>query len=122
MKRPIKFRALGIDGDFHFGDLQQLTRTVSIREQGKGTFYVDPDTVAQLVGYDKDGKEVYEGDELTDNRVEFTGDKVTAVLQPFLRHTKAGGFSSISMAEYFDLFWGKELIEDWQVKLKEAEK
>ena len=27
---------------------------------------VDPDSVAQLIGYDVDGKEVYEGDTLTD--------------------------------------------------------
>ena len=28
---------------------------------------VDPDTVAQMVGHDKDGAEIYEGDKLVDN-------------------------------------------------------
>ena len=64
MKRPIKFRGLGIDGETYFyGDLYQRRKEVGIHclEDG-GIFEVKPETVAQLVGYDKDGREVYEGD------------------------------------------------------------
>lgn len=120
MTRPIKFRARDRYGEVFYGSFDEDTCTIDCWDIAE-TIVVERDTVAQLVGYDKDGREVYEGDELTDNRAEFTGDKVTAVLQPYLRHTKAGGFSGISMAEYFDRFWGKELVEDWQVKIKEAE-
>ena len=120
MTRPIKFRGRDIRGRTLFGDIRHNNGGCFMFD-GDFWYEVDSDSIAQFVGYDKDGREIYEGDELTDNRAEFTGDKVTAVLQPYLRHTKAGGFSGISMAEYFDLFWGKELVEDWQVKLKEAE-
>ena len=64
MKRPIKFRGLGIDGETYFyGDLYQRRKEVGIhRLEDGGIFEVKPETVAQLVGYDKDGNEVYEGD------------------------------------------------------------
>lgn len=113
--RPIKFRARCIDGDWKFGDLYQTKKKVAIHVIGDGLWEVDPETVAQFVGYDANGKEVYEGDELTDDRVEFyPNDKVTAILQPYIRHVDT------SCTEYFDRFWGKEAIEFWKVKLKEA--
>ena len=120
--RPIKFRGKAIWGDeFLYGDLTHFAGNhVAIfgyRQGEVGHWEIEPDTAAQLVGYDKNGKEVYEGDELTDNRASLYGDKVTAVLQPYIRH-EPKGFGE-SPAEYFDRFWSKPLIEDWDVKLKE---
>ena len=120
--RPIKFRGRDIEtGEFVYAELGQVSEEIN---PGYLTFLsddgfcaVETDTVAQLVGYDKNGHEVYEGDELTDNRAALYEDKVTAVLQPYIRH-EPKGFGE-SPAEYFDRFWSKPLIEDWDVKLKE---
>lgn len=71
MNIPIKFRAKTLKGEFVFGDFisrgPEAGRPGIIDEQD---FYheVDPDTVVQLVGYDEDENEVYEGDILTDDR------------------------------------------------------
>lgn len=87
MKRPIKFRGKRIDnGKFVFGDLQTYFRTdgktksfvirtwerlddwVAVAPDKSVTvaeYYerpIDPESVAQLVGYDANGREVYEGD------------------------------------------------------------
>ncbi len=74
---PIKFRGqqLTADKDFVYGDLIQypydlpVIRVFDDEECKKGLYAYDdykvyPESVAQLVGYDADGKEVYEGDEL----------------------------------------------------------
>ena len=116
--RSIKFRGRDVRtdeyvyGDFvHHGPLENKPGIID----GEDFYHeVDPDTVAQLVGYDANGNEVYEGDELTDNRADIYGDKVTAILQPYIRHEKI-----CSQAEFIDRFWSKPLIEDWEVKLKE---
>ena len=65
--RPIKFRGRNDSGKFVYGDLTHVANMVSI-----GGWHVDPDSIAQLVGYDKDGNEVYEGDTYTDERGTFT--------------------------------------------------
>ena len=63
--RQIKFRGKTPEGKFVYGDFVQHGPSENkpgiIDDEG---FYreVDPDTVAQLVGCDKNGKEVYEGD------------------------------------------------------------
>ena len=62
MTRPIKFRGRDINtGKFVCGDVAHTE--VGILIDGRE---VDPDSVAQLVGYDCDGNEVYEGDLLVD--------------------------------------------------------
>mgnify|MGYP000382055314 CR=1 FL=1 len=65
--RPIKFRAKdALTGEYRYGDLvrRQGLRAKEIWQivQNCGYYYVKSETVAQLVGFDKDGREVYEGD------------------------------------------------------------
>ena len=70
--REIKFRGRAISDSCEepvnkmvFGDITQGWDKVTIFDQSDGDFYeVEPESVAQLVGYDADGKEVYEGDKL----------------------------------------------------------
>ena len=68
--RPIKFRGRRIDnGEYVYGDLLTGGNEFAIINDTLRAM-VDPDTVAQLVGYDKDGKEVYEGDAVIEEYVE----------------------------------------------------
>jgi len=61
--RPIKFRGRYLSGEATvYGDLIHTKHGVFIATAPGGCIEVDPDSVAQLVGYDKNGKEVYEGD------------------------------------------------------------
>ena len=76
--RPIKFRGRRLaNGEWVYGDLLQFKGKPAIisnvgeliyyaaTKQGlRGIAEVEPESVAQLVGYDEDGYEVYEGDEL----------------------------------------------------------
>ncbi len=63
--REIRFRAKGVDGGIFHGDLIHSNGLVYIRDPYKlETREVKPDSVVQLVGYDADGCEVYEGDAL----------------------------------------------------------
>ena len=65
---PIKFRGKSIkDNSLMYGDLMHYDEYISIRYQVKGKFEfvskpVYPDSVSQLVGYDANGEEIYEGD------------------------------------------------------------
>lgn len=59
--RQIKFRGKRVDnGEFVFGDVAHTEVGILM---GYG-FEVAPDSVAQFVGCDLDGNEVYEGDEV----------------------------------------------------------
>lgn len=64
--RQIKFRGLDLSGKMRYGFYVECSGVSYITENHDGD-EVDPDTVAQLVGYDKNGKEVYEGDTLIDD-------------------------------------------------------
>ena len=75
MKRPIKFRARDIDGKIYFGSFDEDTNTIDCWDIAE-TVVVKRDTVAQLVGYDKDGKEIYEGDKV----ISEYGDEIVARL------------------------------------------
>ena len=82
MKRPIKFRGRDIDtGKIVYAELGEIMKTP---DPGYLTFipceayYVEADSIAQLVGVDKDGNEVYEDDLVTDKN----GDDGFAALLP----------------------------------------
>ena len=85
MKRPIKFRGRDINGNFVYG----LPTKKKIRSNGEirwaiatgncsaaETIPVNENSIAQLVGYDVDGEEIYEGSEVIGEY----GDEVVARL------------------------------------------
>lgn len=55
--KKIKFRGKDRDNMFQYGDLTHEGNLVFVDE-----IRVDPDSVAQFVGYDVDENEIYEGD------------------------------------------------------------
>lgn len=72
--KQIKFRGQLPNGKLVYGDLVQWGGFESPRicSWDNGVIYdIDPESVAQFVGYDKDGREVYEGDTLTDGEGQF---------------------------------------------------
>lgn len=63
--KPIKFRgrAQTIEpGKIVYGDIIHVNGEPTICDQFLYQYYVDADSIAQFVGYDKAGNEVYEGD------------------------------------------------------------
>ena len=57
--RPIKFRGRDVHtGKYRYGDITQTAIGI-LMDDG---YEVASDSIAQLVGYDKNGNEVYEGD------------------------------------------------------------
>lgn len=79
---PVKFRAKTEKGDFVYGDLikgHYIECIPKIKPVKKRSVHVDKDSVAQLCGYDADGKEIYEGDKLFDSE---HNDFVTAEISP----------------------------------------
>lgn len=66
MKRPIKFRGVDIDtGEYRYAELGEISAEINpeyLTFITDDAYIVDADSIAQLVGYDRDGKEIYEGD------------------------------------------------------------
>ena len=57
--KTIKFRGRDDTGYPHYGDLTHEGKDVLVDD-----VEVDPESVAQFIGCDKDGNEIYEGDEI----------------------------------------------------------
>lgn len=70
--KPIKFRGKAIHGgDLVYGDLvhdSNGNRLLIYNPEIKKSRLIYPESVTQLVGYDVNGKEVYEGDVVTDSQ------------------------------------------------------
>lgn len=61
--RTYKFRGKRFDnGELIYGDLSISSRPAI--GNGRDWFLVEPESVAQFVGFDADGNEIYEGDEI----------------------------------------------------------
>lgn len=79
MKRPIKFRGRWLGtGELVYGSYCRMFycdvgAIHTITDEGGEEFTVEPESVVQLVGYDRDGNEIYEGDTVVGQRgFEFT--------------------------------------------------
>ena len=79
MKIPIKFRGEYVRGETkYYGDLVHddyeqgtfIKYKVDSHFKKYETMPVKPESVAQLVGYDKDGNEIYEGDKIISESAE----------------------------------------------------
>lgn len=81
--QEFKFRGVDINtGEFVYAELDEIIiadrHDILGITKNNGFFYVDASTLARLVGYDSDGREVYEGDILVDA----FGNEFTARLHP----------------------------------------
>lgn len=96
--RKIKFRGkMRGFGDYAFGDLRHRGDEVFV-----DGYRVYPESIAQLVGYDEQGKEIYEGDEVADP---FNGKTGTVKLQ-----VQISG-ENLSTQNFIDNFYSLKAIK-----------
>mgnify|MGYP007101845642 CR=1 FL=1 len=78
----IKFRGKRIEnGEFVYGDLIQLQPVRIVNEEGE--FPIQPESVAQFIGYDIDGDELYTGDHVANVDYGYSGVSLAAKLLTF---------------------------------------
>lgn len=85
--RQIKFRGKTLDGKIVFGyyvPTCPMSSFPGIVDDMDYIHAIEPDSIAQLVGHDKDGNEVYEGDILT-----YGNEEWTAALGSYMRNSGA---------------------------------
>ena len=106
MKRPIKFRGrLWDTGEFVFGNFVTDDQEYLLKFDADSftcparIFKIQKASIAQLVGYDKDGNEVYEDDEVVDENG-LTG---TALLVSEVMGRKNGQFWFVPCKPNFKL-------------------
>ena len=79
---PIKFRALNIETNafitFELGECSAELRPDYLTVISDDVYTIEADTICQLVGYDDNGDEVYEGDVVTAE----AGMEFVATLEP----------------------------------------
>ena len=90
--RTIKFRGVGTDGKTSYGSFVSIMPMSSFPAiiDGNGFYHeVKPESIAQLVGYDANGKEVYEGDIVIryDSKEEFDEAPENGVLREVVLYT-----------------------------------
>ena len=87
--RKYKFRGKRLDnGEIIYGDLSVSSRPAV--GNGKEWFLVEPESVAQFVGFDSDGNEIYESDEIvqpTNTARRFTAGLPCMTVERNLYHT-----------------------------------
>lgn len=74
--RPIKFRGRTEHGEFVYAELGEIMKTPDpecLTFIPCEAYYVNKNSIAQLVGYDCDGHEVYEGDTIVS---EYSGESI----------------------------------------------
>ena len=84
--RTIKFKGVALTGEAITGDLIHVSKAVAIRgrlepadSDSFGAWEVKPESVRQLVGFDKNGAELYEGDTILIDDAEMT---IAEILPP----------------------------------------
>lgn len=98
MKTSIKFRGKRIDnGEFIYGDLLTGDGEFTI-DSGSLLAMVEPDSVSQLVGFDKDGNEIY-ADDLD---VEKTARKMVDDLAAFAKENQLTAIAAVGDECFFN--------------------
>ena len=106
--RAYKFRGKRFDnGELIYGDLSVSSRPAI--GNGKEWFLVEPESVAQFVGFDTDGNEIYEGDVMV---------QPTNVYNRFTARFKAEASDKLYDPDNFD-YWVKAYMLVSGSKLKE---
>ena len=108
MKIPIKFRGRRPAGEWIYGSYIKGEKYSYIIDNEHGQCIVEPGSVSQLVGYDKNGDEVYEGDVIFFD-IEDPQDHTKTLHYEYTAHMK--GFATAKNGCYIscEMFKEKEL-------------
>lgn len=104
----IKFRGRRPGGELIYGSYVKGEKYSYIIDTEHGQCIVEPESVAQLVGYDKNGDEVYEGD-VVEFDIEDPQDHTKTLHYEYTAHMK--GFATAANGCYIscEMFKEKEL-------------